>query len=100
MLALHLAMSATSDRRSSLVRIAIVACQAGFALLFDQYTLAGEQLYHPLDDLMQYRLRRFIARLGQRDKLRLTVGAAPISTVEHQTVQVNIEVGGRSEVLD
>ena len=45
------------------------------------------------------RPQRFIAGRGHFDKHRLTVGA-PVRAVEHQAVQVDVEVGGGTKSLD
>ena len=48
---------------------------------------------------MQHRLRRVIGRRGHFDEDRLTI-AAPIDAVQHQAVQVDVQVGGRPKALD
>ena len=50
--------------------------------------------------LCKHRLQRFIGRRGHLDEDRLTVGAAPVHAVQHQAVQVDVQVGGRPEALD
>ena len=48
---------------------------------------------------MQQRLQRFIRGCRHFDEDRLTV-SAPVHAIEHQAVQVDVQVGGRAEALD
>ena len=49
---------------------------------------------------MQHRLQRFIGWRGYIDEDRGVVGTASVHAVQHQAVQVDVEVGGRAEALD
>lgn len=44
---------------------------------------------------MQHRLHRFVGRCGYPGEDRFAVSAAPVHAVEHQAVQVDVEVGGQ-----
>ena len=85
---------------AGLVRIGVVVGHVGSAPLFDEHPLAGEQLHHPRDDLVQHGLQRLVVRRGHFQKNGHTVGAAPVHAVQHQAVQVNVEIGRRAEALD
>ena len=52
------------------------------------------------DDLVQHRLQRLIGWRGHLDEGRLGCGAAPIHAVQHQAVQMGVEVGRRAEALN
>ena len=49
--------------------------------------------------LVQQRLQRFIGGCAYLDEDRLTLGA-PVHAIQHQAVQVDVEVGGRAKPLD
>ncbi len=91
-----------ASRRTRSLASAGVTGQVGFTLLFDQDPLASKQLHHPLDDLVQYRLHRFVARCGDFDKHR-PIGTAPLSAssldcqkpVSHQLIPMNFNPCGR-----
>jgi hypothetical protein len=85
---------------AGLVRIAIAVGHVGRTLLFDQHPPTGEQLHQSGDDLVQHGLQRCVGRRRDVDELRHTVGTAPVHAVQHQAVQVNVEVGRRAEALD
>ena len=46
---------------------------------------------------VQHRMQRFIGRRGHLDKQGLAFGAAPVHAVQHQAVQVDVQVGGRPD---
>ena len=48
---------------------------------------------------MQQRLQRFIGGCGSLDEDRLTAGA-PVHAVQHQAVQVTVEIGSGTKALD
>ena len=88
-------------RRAHLVRIGVVVGHVGRALLFDQHPPpTGEEFHHPSDDLVQHRLQRFIGWRGDFDEFRSAVNATPAHAVQHQAVQVNVEIGRRAEALE
>ena len=85
--------------RAGLVRITVVVGEVRRTLLFDQHPPTGEQLHHARDDLVQHRLQRFIGWRGYLHELRRAFGAAPVHAVQHEAVNVDVEVGGRAKSL-
>ena len=85
--------------RARVVRIGITVGQVGRSLLFDEHAAAGQQLHQAADDLVQHRLQVLIGRCGYFNEDRLTV-SAPVDPIEHQAVQMDVQVGSRSEALD
>ena len=69
------------------------------ALLFDQRAAPREQLQDAGDDLVQHGLQRLIGRRSHLDEDRVAFGA-PVHAVQHQAVQVDVQVGSRPEALD
>ena len=49
---------------------------------------------------MQQRNELVVGRCIRLDEGRRAIGAAAVHAVQHQTVQVDVEVGGRAEALD
>ena len=45
------------------------------------------------DDLVQHRLQRIVGWRGYFYENRRAVGAAPVRAVQHQAVQVDVEIG-------
>jgi len=45
---------------------------------------------------MQHRLQRLIGWRGHFDEDRFAFGVAPVHTVQHQAVKVNVQIGGRT----
>ena len=62
--------------------------------------LRVSSLRHPGDDLVQYRQQRLIGWRGHFDADRFAFRVALVHAVQHQAVQVNVEIGGRSKALD
>ena len=54
---------------TDLVRIGVVVGHVGLTLLFDEHPLAGAQLHHAGDDLVQHRLQRLVTSSRQRRSL-------------------------------
>lgn len=50
-------------------------------------------------EALQALLHKIIGGCGRLDKERITVGV-PVQAVQHQAVQVDVEVGSRSKALD
>ena len=69
------------------------------ALLLDEQALTGQQAHEARDDLRQQPLQRLDAR-GARLVEHRQARAVAIDSVEHQTVQVDIQIGGRAKPLD
>jgi hypothetical protein len=87
--------------RAGLVRIAVVVGDVGRTFLFfDQHAPTGEQTHQSGDDLVQHRLQRFVGWRRYFDELRCTFGTAPVHAVQHQAMQMNVEVGRRPKTLD
>ena len=82
---------------AGVVRVGVAIGHARLALLFDQRPPTGEQLHRSGDDPVQHRMQRFIGRRGHLDKQGLAFGTAPVHAVQHQAVQVNVQVGGRPD---
>ncbi len=61
---------------------------------------AVDQLHRAGDDRAQLRLKHFFGRRGQLHEFRRPVSAAPVHAVQHQAVQVDVQVGGLPEALD
>jgi len=73
--------------------------QVAHALLFDEVAGARQQLDDALDDPVEQRLelcRAGSARFMEHRRAR----AAAIHPIEHQTVQMDVEIGRRAEALD
>ena len=49
---------------------------------------------------MQHRLQRFVGRRGGFDECRRAVGVTPVHAVQHEAIEVNVEVGRRAKALD
>jgi len=60
----------------------------------------GEQLYRSGGDLVQHRLQRLVARRGRFHEDRFAIGVATVHAVQHQAVEVDVEIGRRAEALD
>ena len=69
-------------------------------MLFDEQPPTGEQLHRARDDLVQHRLQRFIGWRRHLDEFRRAVSAASVHAVQHQAMQVSVEIGRRAEALD
>ena len=80
-------------QRAGLVRIAVVVGHVGRNLLFDQHPPTGEQLHHAGDDLVQHCLQRLVGWRRCLDEFRRAVCATPVHAIQHQAVQVNVEIG-------
>nr|WP_234413820.1 hypothetical protein [Ideonella sp. A 288] len=61
---------------------------------------AREQLHQPGDERLQQRVQLVVSGRGHLDEGRHAVATAPVHAVQHQAVQVDVEVGGRAEALD
>ena len=79
--------------RAGLVRITVVVGHVGRTLLFDQHPPTAEQLHQSGDYLVQHRLQRFVGWRGHFDEFRRAVGTRSVHPVQHQAVQVDVEVG-------
>ena len=68
-------------------------------LLFDEHTAAGQQLHQPGDDLVQQRLQLLVGGGIGLHEYRPAIGA-PVHAVQHQAVQVYVEIGRRPKSQD
>ncbi|MBL0296725.1 MAG: hypothetical protein IPQ21_05900 [Betaproteobacteria bacterium] len=87
-------------QRARLLAVGVGLGQVGLAHVLDQHTPAREHLHEPGDDGLQQRVPRLVAGRTDLDEAGQTVGVAPIHPVQHEAVQVDVEVGGRAEALD
>ena len=85
------------QRRQRILRIR--PRQVGHALLLDQITSPREQLHQPRDHLLE-QARELSAGGGSRRIEDGVALGAPNHPVEHQAVQVDIEIPRRAESLD
>ena len=86
--------------RAGLIRIDVGVGQiARSLLLFDEHAAARQQLHQPRDDLVQQHLQFLVGWRGYFDKHRLAA-RAPVHAVQHQAMEVNIEIGRRPKSLD
>jgi hypothetical protein len=63
-------------------------------LILIQNTATNKLLHHALDDSLQHFPHIFIARGGNLYKLGFAVSFCPVDTVQHQTMQMNVQVSG------
>ncbi|MEO5735181.1 MAG: hypothetical protein ABIN96_00245 [Rubrivivax sp.] len=70
------------------------------ALLVDEHPLAEEQLHHPGNDFVQHRLRHLVGWRGDLREDRFAFGVAPVHAVQQQAVQVDVQVGRRTNALN
>jgi hypothetical protein len=57
-------------------------------------------LRQSVDDPVQHRLQRFVGWCRYFDELRCTFGTAPVHAVQHQAMQMYVEVGRRPKTPD
>jgi hypothetical protein len=68
--------------------------------LLDQNAPARQHLHQPGDDRVQQRVQFVVAGRTGFDEHRHAIGAASVHPVQHQAVQVDVQVGGRAKTLD
>ena len=73
--------------------------QVSHPLLFDEIATAGEHSHEPRDDLPEQALQ-LIAVGGACLVKEHFIPAAVIDAVEHQAVQVDVQIGRRTKALD
>ena len=73
--------------------------QVAHALLFHEIATSGQPLQEARDDLLEQTLQLVAGGRTRFLDIWFTLGA-PIDPVEHQTVQMDVHVGGRAEPLD
>jgi hypothetical protein len=72
----------------------------GLPHLLDQHAPAREHLHQPGDDRVQQRVQFVVGGRTGFDEHRHAFGAAPVHPVQHQAMQVDVEVGRRPKTLD
>jgi hypothetical protein len=87
-------------QRARLLAVGIRLGQVGLAYVFDQHASARERLHEPGDDGLKQRVQRVVGGRTRHDEAGRAVGVAAVHAVQHQAVQVDVEVGGGSEALD
>ena len=87
-------------QRARLVTVVIGLGQVGLAHLLDQHAPAREQLHEPGNDRLQQRVQFIVGGRTHLDEGWRAISAAQINPVQHEAVQVNVEVGGGPEALD
>ena len=95
---------AVSDGRGLQWPRAVRAClavgirlgQVGLPHVLDQHTPASEHLHEPGDDGLQQRVQRVVGGRTRLDEAGRAVGVAAVHAVQHQAVQVDVQVGGAS----
>jgi len=70
------------------------------AYLLDQHAPAREQLDQPADDRLQQRVQLVVGGRTRRDEGRRAIDVAAVHAVQHQAVQVDVQVGRGAEALD
>ena len=73
--------------------------QIGHLGLFDEITLAGEHPHQARDDPIEQAVELIAGGRARLLKDRFTLHA-PIHPVEHETMQVDVDIGRRAESLD
>jgi len=69
--------------------------QIGHALLLDQIAQAGHHSHETRNDLVEQALQFSASGRARFLEFRFCLGA-PIDPVEHQTMQMDVQIGGRS----
>ena len=87
-------------QRARLLAVGIRLGQVGLAHVFDQHAPAREHLHQPGDDGLQQRVQFVVGGRIRLNEGRRTIGVAAVHPVQYQTVQVDVEVGGRAKALD
>jgi hypothetical protein len=73
---------------------------AGLPHLLDQHTPAREHLHQPGDDGAQQRVQFLVGGRTGLDETGHAIGVAAVHAVQHQAVQVDVEIGRGAEALD
>ena len=81
------------------VPVSVGVSQPGLPHLLDQNAVAREHLHQSGDDRAQQRVQFVVAGRTGLDEHRHAIGAAPVHPVQHQAVQVDVQVGGGAEAL-
>ena len=80
-------------QRARLLAVGMRLGQPGLPHLLDQHAPAREQLHQPGDDGLQQRMQLVVGGRSRLDEGRRAIGGAAVHPVQHQTVQVDVEVG-------
>jgi hypothetical protein len=87
-------------QRARLLAVGIRLGQPGLAHVLDQHAPAREHLHQPGDDGLQQRVQLVVGGRTGLDEGWHTVGLTAVHAIQHQAVQVNVEVGGGAKALD
>jgi hypothetical protein len=87
-------------QRAYLVPVSIRLGQIGLPHVFHQHAPAREQLHQPGDERLQQRVQFVVGGRIHLDEARHANVAAPVHAVQHQAVQMDIQVGRRAKALD
>jgi hypothetical protein len=87
-------------QRARCLTVGIGLGQVGLAHVLDQHAPAREHLHQPGDDGLQQRMQFVVGGCLRLDEGRRAIGTAAVHPIQHQAVQVDVEVAGRSEALD
>jgi hypothetical protein len=87
-------------QRARLLAVGIRLGQVGQPYVLDQHASAREHLHEPGDDGLKQRVQRVVGGRSRLDEGGRAVGTAAVRAVQHQAVQVDVEVGGGPEALD
>ena len=87
-------------QRARFVPVGVRLGQPGLPHLLDQHAPAREHLHQPGDDRVQQRVQFVVCGRTGLDEHRHAIGTAPVHPVQHQAVQVDVEVGRRPKTLD
>jgi hypothetical protein len=87
-------------QRACFLTVVIGDGQVGLTHLLDQHAATREHLHQPGDDRLQQRAQLVVGGRTRLDEGWCAIGAAPVHAVQHQAVQVDVQVGGRAKTLD
>ena len=86
-------------QRPRLLAVGIRLGQLGRAHVLDQHASAREHLHEPGKDGLQQRVQFLVGGRAGFDGAKHDIGTAVVHAVQHQAVQMDVEVGGRAEAL-
>jgi hypothetical protein len=87
-------------QRAHLLAIGTRLGQPGLAHVLDQHAAAREHLHQPLDHGLQQCVRFFVGGRTGLNEAGRAVGVAAVHAVQHQAMQMDVQVGCRAKALD